>query len=115
MAMAQTAPIAASDAATDPNIDPEIRIFLADLNKDTTPFWEKPGPQVRAVLTGLQAKTAVDLSGITISEKTISESGKNVKLYIMKAVNAAGNPPVLLFIHGGVWIAGDFENHWQAQ
>jgi acetyl esterase len=111
IAMAQTAPIAASDAATDPNIDPEIRIFLADLNKDTTPFWEKPGPQVRAVLTGLQAKTAVDLSGITISEKTISENRQHVKLYIMKAVNAAGNPPVLLFIHGGVWIAGDFENH----
>jgi acetyl esterase len=111
MAMVQATTTAASDAAIDPNIDPEIRIFLAELNKDTTPFWEKPGPQVRAALTELQAKTPVDLSGITISEKTISESGRQVKLYVMKAVSAGGTPPVLLFIHGGVWIAGDFENH----
>jgi acetyl esterase/lipase len=100
----------ARDAATDPNIDPQIRTFLAELNKDSTPFWEKPGPQVRAVLTGLQAKTPVDLSGITISENTISENGQRVKLYIMKPTEIV-TPPVLLFIHGGVWIAGDFENH----
>jgi acetyl esterase/lipase len=70
-----------------------------------------PGPQVRAVLTGLQAKTPVDLSGVIISEKTIAENGQHVKLYVMKPEHVAGRPPVLLFIHGGVWIAGDFENH----
>jgi acetyl esterase len=102
---------AAPDAATDPRIDPQIRTFLAELNKDSTPFWEKPGPEVRAVLTGLQAKTFVDLSGVTISEKTISNNGQSVQLYIMKPKQVAGTPPVLLFIHGGVWIAGNFENH----
>jgi acetyl esterase len=51
---------AVTDAATDPHIDPQIRSFLADLNKDSSPFWELPGPQVRAVLTGLQNKTPVD-------------------------------------------------------
>jgi acetyl esterase/lipase len=110
MAMTQAA-AAAPDAATDPHIDPKIRSFLAELNKDNSPFWELPGPQVRAVLTGLQAKTPVDLSGIAISEKTISENGQSVKLYIMNPENVTGTPPVLLFIHGGVWIAGDFENH----
>jgi acetyl esterase len=110
IAMTQAA-VAAPDAATDPHIDPKIRSFLAELNKDNSPFWEKPGPQVRAVLTGLQAKTPVDLSGVTISEKTISENGQSVKLYIMKPEKVSGIPPVLLFIHGGVWIAGDFENH----
>jgi acetyl esterase len=99
------------DAATDPNIDPQIRTFLKELNKDPSPFWEKPGPQVRAVLSGLQARTPVDLSGVTISEKTIDEGGQVVKLYIMKPVEVAGSLPVLLFIHGGVWIAGNFENH----
>jgi acetyl esterase len=34
-----------------------------------------------------------------------------VKLYIMKPDGVPGTPPVLLFIHGGVWIAGNFENH----
>ncbi|MDY0882433.1 alpha/beta hydrolase [Dongia soli] len=34
-----------------------------------------------------------------------------MKLYIMKPEHITGTPPVLLFIHGGVWIAGNFENH----
>jgi acetyl esterase len=110
MAMSQPA-ISAPDAATDPRIDPQVRSFLSELNKDSSPFWTLPGPQVRAVLTGLQAKTPVDQSGVVISEKMISENGQNVKLYIMKPEKAAGRPPVLLFIHGGVWIAGNFENH----
>src|SRR4030095_10498126 len=103
--------VAAPNAATDPRIDPKIRSFLAELNKTSRPFWEKQGPQVRAVLTGLQAKTPVDISGVTIAEKTISANGQMVKLYIMKPEKITGTPPVLLFIHGGVWIAGDFENH----
>jgi acetyl esterase len=110
IAMTQAA-TAAPDAATDPRIDPQVRSFLAEVNKDPAPFWTLPGDQVRAVLTGLQAKTPVDVSGVIISEKTISENGQTVKLYIMKPEHAAARPPVLLFIHGGVWIAGDFENH----
>ncbi len=102
---------AAPDAAKDPRIDPQVRSFLAEVNKDSSPFWTLPGPQVRAVLTGLQAKTKVDLSGVVISEKTIVENGQSVKLYVMKPEHVTDKPPVLLFIHGGVWIAGDFENH----
>src|ERR1700754_5362172 len=99
------------DPASDPNIDPQVRIFLKELNKDSSPFWEKPGPEVRATLTGLQSKTPVDMSKVIISTKTISEAGRTVKLYIVKPENVQGTPPVILFIHGGVWIAGDFENH----
>jgi len=110
IAMSHTA-VAAPDAATDPRIDPQVRSFLAEVNKHSSPFWTLPGPQVRAVLTGLQAKTPVDLSGVIITEKTIAENGQKVKLYVMKPEHAKGRPPVLLFIHGGVWIAGDFENH----
>jgi acetyl esterase len=102
---------AAPDVATDLGIDPQIRLFLKELNKDTSPFWEKPGPEVRAVLSGLQSKILVDLSGVSISEKIISENGQSVKLYIVKPQRVTGTPPVLLFIHGGVWIAGNFENH----
>lgn len=102
---------AATDATKDPHIDPQVRSFLAEVNKDPSPFWTLPGPQVRSVLTGLQAKTPVDLSGVIISTKTINQDGRNVKLYVMKPEHAKGTPPVLLFIHGGVWIAGDFENH----
>jgi acetyl esterase len=100
---------AAPNAADDSRIDPLIRSFLAEVDKDNSPFWTLPGSQVRAVLTGLHSKTPVDVSGVTIAEKTISENGQSVQLYIMKSEKVVGTPPVLLLIHGGVWIASDFE------
>ena len=67
--MAQTA-AGAPAAASDPQIDPRVRTFLAEHSSPF--FWELlPGSQVRAIGTGLQAKTPVDLSGVTIAEKTI--------------------------------------------
>jgi acetyl esterase len=99
------------DAATDPRIDHQVQDFLADLNKDSSPFWTLPGPQVRATLTGLQNKYPVDISGVTITDQVITEDNKKVKVYIMKPEQAKGPLPILFFVHGGVWIAGDFENH----
>lgn len=99
------------DAACDPRIDHQVRPFLAELNKNSSPFWLLPGPQVRATLTGLQNKTPVDLSGVNITEKMITQDGRQVKIYIVKPEKTKGTPPVFVFIHGGVWIAGDFENH----
>src|SRR5262249_35816040 len=91
--MMSQAAMAAPDAATDPNIDPQIRIFLRELNKDNSPFWEKPGPEVRATLTGLQARTPVDVSGVTIFEKTIiSEDGQHVKLHVVKPEKLTEDP-----------------------
>jgi len=99
------------DAACDPRIDHQVRPFLAELNKNSSLFWLLPGPQVRATLTGLQNKTPVDLSGVNITEKMITQDGRQVKIYIVKPEKTKGTPPVFVFIHGGVWIAGDFENH----
>lgn len=108
--MTQTAQ-AAPDAATDPRIDPQVRSFLAKINKDPSPFWELPQPKPQQILTDLQSQTVVDMSGVTTSEQTISQNGRSVKLYIMKPTQISGTPGVLLFIHGGVWIVGNFENH----
>jgi acetyl esterase/lipase len=102
---------AAPDAASDPRIDPQIRPFLAELNKDPSPFWELPQPRPQDILTALQNKTPVDMSGVTTVEKTIMQDGKTVKIYIMKPDHVTGKPGVLLFIHGGVWIVGNFQNH----
>jgi len=99
------------NAATDSRIDPQVRSFLADLNKDSSPFWELPQPKPQEILTGLQNKTPVDMSGVTTIERTITQDGRAVKLYIMKPQNMQGTPGVLLFIHGGVWIVGNFQNH----
>lgn len=102
---------AAPDAATDPRIDPQVRAFLAEINKDPSPFWELPQPKPQETLTGLQNMTPVDMSGVTTTEQTITQDGQSVKIYIMKPEHITGKPGVLLFIHGGVWIVGNYENH----
>jgi acetyl esterase/lipase len=107
----QTATAQAPNAATDPRIAPQVRAFLADLNKDSSPFWELPQPKPQDILTALQNKTTVDMSGVTTVEKTITVEGRAVKLYIMTPQHGAANPGVLLFMHGGVWIVGNFQNH----
>ena len=47
---------AAPNAATDPRIDPQVRSFLAEINKDSSPFWELPQPKPQEILTGLQSR-----------------------------------------------------------
>lgn len=102
---------AAPNADTDRRIDPQVRSFLAEINKDSSPFWELPQPKPQEILTGLQSQTAVDMSGVTTVERSITENGRTVKMYIMKPTQAIGTPGVLLFLHGGVWIVGNFQNH----
>jgi acetyl esterase/lipase len=86
-------------------IDPQIRSFLAKINKDSKPFWELPQPKPQEILTGLQSQATVDISGVTKIEKTIFQDGRTVKLYIMKPENVTGTPGILLFIHGGVGLS----------
>ena len=103
--------LAAPNAADDLRIDPQVRSFLAEINKDSSPFWELPQPKPQEILTGLQSQSPVDMSGVTTTEQTITQDGHTVKLYIMKPEHVSGKPGVLLFIHGGVWIVGNFANH----
>jgi acetyl esterase len=109
--MSNTAAARLQDAASDPRIKHQVRTFLRELNKYNSPFWELPEPQVRATLSDLQENTPVDLSDITITERTITQDGRRVKVYIVKPEKMKEKPPVFLFLHGGVWIAGNFENH----
>lgn len=102
---------AAPDVATDPDIDPQVRAFLVQINKNASPFWELPQPKPQDILTGLQNATPVDMTGVTTVDKSITYDGRTVKLHIMSPQHVKGKPGVLLFIHGGVWIAGNFENH----
>jgi acetyl esterase len=42
LAMTQLATAQPPNPASDPRIDPQVRSFLAELNKDSSPFWELP-------------------------------------------------------------------------
>jgi len=109
--MTQAATVQAPSVATDTRIDPQVRAFLVELDKDSSPFWELPQPKPQEILTALQDKTPVDMSGVTTVERTITQDGRSVKLYIMTPQHTASKPGVLLFVHGGVWIVGNFQNH----
>jgi acetyl esterase len=99
------------DAGTDLRIERRVREFLTELNKNPDPFWLLPGDQVRATLSGLQATVPVDLSGVDVTEHDVEVDGVRTKLYIQRPSGVDGPLPVVLFLHGGVWIAGDFDNH----
>jgi acetyl esterase/lipase len=102
---------ATSNVAEDPDIAPPVREFLVKLNKNASPFWELPQPKPQEILTALQNETPVDMSGVTTTEQPLTVDGREVKLFIMKPEHMDANPGVILFLHGGVWIVGNFENH----
>ncbi|MEU0094442.1 alpha/beta hydrolase [Kribbella sp. NPDC006257] len=99
------------DAGTDLRIERRVREFLTEVNKNPEPFWLLPGDQVRATLSGLQGTVEVDLSGVDVEERDIEVEGVRTKIYIQRPSGVDGSLPVVLFLHGGVWIAGNFDNH----
>jgi len=98
------------DPSVDPNLDPAVREFLTELNKNSSAFWELPQPKPQEVLTALQHQTPVDMSGVALSERTICSGGRDIKLHVVAPQERKAGG-VLLFIHGGVWTVGNFENH----
>jgi acetyl esterase len=102
---------ATSDIADDLDIGPAVRKFLVKLDKNSSPFWELPQPKPQDILTALQNETKVDMSGVIITEQSLTVDGRAVKLFVMKPDHVEGRPGVILFLHGGVWIVGNFENH----
>ena len=101
----------AEDFKNNTHLDPTVRAFLTELSKNPSPFWKLPQPKPQEILTALQNQSSVDISGVTTTERTITQNSRSVKIYIMKPDHAEANPGVLFFIHGGVWIVGNFQNH----
>lgn len=114
MTMALSSALSAQsiDPAKDPHIESNIRAFLKVLNSGTgKPLEQLPPKEARAVLSGAQSSVKVDLSGITVTEKTITQDGQTVKLNIVMPANTKGILPVFMFFHGGGWVLGDFPTH----
>jgi acetyl esterase/lipase len=53
----------------------------------------------------------VDLSGIEVTERTITQGGYTVPLHLVRPAGVPGDLPVFIFVHGGGWILGDFPTH----
>ena len=100
------------DASKDLQIESNTRGFLKVLNSGTGKPLEQMAPKdARAVLVGAQASVKVDLSGVTFTEKVITQDGQSIKLNIVRPANVKGVLPVFMFFHGGGWVLGDFPTH----
>lgn len=106
---AQVKPI---DPAADPAIETRTKAFLKVLNSGGGKPMEQMQPgEARAVLEGAQSSVAADVSGVAIEEKTITQDGVTVKIYIMRPAAVTGVLPAFMFFHGGGWVLGDFATH----
>ena len=98
--------------ADDRQIESHIKAFLKVLNSGNGKPIEQLSPKdARAVLAGAQTSVKVDLSGIAVSEKTITSGGQSVKIHIVKPINAKGILPAFMYFHGGGWVLGDYPTH----
>lgn len=96
----------------DKAISAETKKFLVGLNTSGGAPLETLAPaDARKVLEGAQKSVKVDTSGVDVSEKTISQDGLSVKLFIVRPSGASGVLPVFMFFHGGGWVLGDFPTH----
>jgi acetyl esterase len=98
--------------AADMAIESETKQFLKMLNTSgAKPMETLTAVEARAVLEGAQKSVKVDVSGIEVSDKTITAEGVTVKLTIARPSGATGVLPTFMFFHGGGWVIGDFATH----
>jgi acetyl esterase/lipase len=100
-----------SDYATDPRISKDVKEFLKALNSGGKPLESMSPKEAQLVLVNAQAGVQVDLSGIEVTEKTITADGFTIPLHIVRPQGVKGDLPVFMFIHGGGWVLGDFPTH----
>jgi acetyl esterase/lipase len=99
-------------AAGSPGVEHNTQAFLQALEAGGGKPLETLSPQdARSVLVGAQASVKVDLSGVSVSEKTIQASGQSIPLTIVRPEGVQGELPVFMFFHGGGWVLGDYPTH----
>lgn len=99
-------------AAGSPGMEHNTQAFLEALEAGGGKPLETLSPQdARAVLVGAQASVKVDLSGVSVSEKTIQVDGQSIPLTIVRPAGMQGELPVFMFFHGGGWVLGDYPTH----
>lgn len=99
-------------AAGSPGVEHHTQAFLQALEAGGGKPLETLSPQdARAVLVGAQASVKVDLSGVSVSEKTIQAGGQSIPLTIVRPEGVQGDLPVFMFFHGGGWVLGDYPTH----
>ena len=102
---------AAPDAATDPRIDPQVRPFWRKSTRTAARSGSCRSRNRRKFSPGCRTRPPVDMSGVTTDRKDHHPGRAHREAVHHEAGACGGKPGVLLFIHGGVWIVGNFQNH----
>src|SRR6476660_9380334 len=98
--------------AKDEQIESHVKAFLnAVISGGVQPIEQLTPAEGRAALAGFQSSVKVDLSGVTVTERTIGADGQSIKINIVKPGNVNGILPAFMFFHGGGWVLGDFPTH----
>jgi acetyl esterase len=98
--------------STDPHIGKEIQPFLNAINKpDAKPMETMTPGDARKVLEGAQTSVDVDLTGVEVEERVITEDEMQITLFIVRPADVKETLPVFMFFHGGGWVLGDFPTH----
>lgn len=93
-------------------VNSQVQLFLDKLNTSGGTPLEKLSPKAaRDVLVNAQKSVKVNLSGITVQQKTIKIDDKPIGLTIVRPQSAKKSLPVFMFFHGGGWVLGDFQTH----
>jgi acetyl esterase/lipase len=98
--------------AAEPVAEHTTQAFLNVLNGGGGKPMEQMTPQeARKVLVGAQNSVQVDLSGVDVGTRTITQDGQKVDLTIVRPHGVKGATPVFMFFHGGGWVLGDYPTH----
>ncbi|MDR6957737.1 acetyl esterase/lipase [Pseudomonas brassicacearum] len=104
--------VSSAMAAANPVPEHQTQAFLNALAAGGGKPIEQLSPQeARAVLTGAQKSVQVDMSGIEVSDKTITVDNKAIKLTVVRPEKVKGTLPAFMFFHGGGWVLGDYPTH----
>lgn len=93
-------------------IEPQTQEFLDMLaNAGGPPIYTLSPTDARAVLRSVQARP-VSIAPAGVEARTIDGGATGpVAVRIVRPTNVTEAPPVVLYIHGGGWVLGDFDTH----
>jgi acetyl esterase len=86
-------------------------VFLKELNKDGSPFWELPFDQAADDCDRAAGRRPSTCPASRSTSASDGIEGRTIRLQVVRPEGLSGTLPVFMFFHGAVWIAGNSENH----
>ena len=94
------------------NVEQKTRAFLENLQKQGgPPIYTLSPKEARKVLSNLQASVPVEKLPAAIENRTIPGPKGSISITIVRPQGSNDTLPVVMYLHGGGWVLGDFDTH----